>query len=331
MPVNIIKPDVEQLRYDPDFPLYHIEVCGRTCYNSLDKMTEDSSTAFVEGLVKSKHFAMLEHATFVFMVSPKMFEMLQGRNLTVHTMEDEDTGCGVRHLNFTKCLANGKMRFLVSGNVRAINNTRCKEMLYLIKDIASPLAYEYPLEHDIKFNNKVELVGNIFDLPDLQEEEVRAHSYLTMRCVCDRGVTHEFVRMREMSFAQESTRYCNYAGGKYNGVLSFIEPSGFPVWDKESQKKYISHLEDCADAYNLLVGNYGRSPQEARAVLPNSLKAVLIATANTNEWLHFFRLRYFGFTGAPHPDMKVVAGLSYDKFVHYMERMNYHIPAEWVS
>ena len=133
-------------------------------------------------------------------------------------------------------------------------------------------------------------------------EAMLEHSSLSVKFVVDRGVSHEIVRHRLFSFAQESTRYCNYSKGKFGSELTFIEPC---FWDEDSnfylmwklccmeaEKDYIRFIED------------GATPQEARAVLPNSVKTELIVTGNYREWRHFFKLRI---DKAAHPQMREVA------------------------
>lgn len=120
-------------------------------------------------------------------------------------------------------------------------------------------------------------------------EAMLEHSQLTVKFICDRGVSHEIVRHRICSFAQESTRYCNYSGDKFGQELTFIEPSFFTnnvtlysFWKDACQK--------CEDIYMYMVSN-GVTPQEARSVLPNSLKTEIVVTANYREWRNIFKLR----------------------------------------
>ena len=174
-----------------DIILRQLERCGRVCYKSEDKITEESASKFVKGLVKSGHEAMIEHF------------------------------------------------------------------------------------------------------------------FLTVKFICDRGVSHEIVRHRIASYAQESTRYCNYGKEGFGGEITVISPlflqEGTRGWDlwKES-------CEAAEKAYFDLL-DWGCSPQEARSVLPNSLKTEIIVTMNLREWRHFFKLRAIGTTGNPHPQMREVA------------------------
>lgn len=136
-------------------------------------------------------------------------------------------------------------------------------------------------------------------------EAMLEHASMTVKFIVDRGVSHELVRHRLASFAQESTRYCNYANDRFDGELTFIRPYFFKTdltvyfWWRDlcrrSEEMYLSMIAE------------GWTPQEARSVLPNSLKTEVIMTADMREWRHFFRLRAAGETGAPHPQMAEVA------------------------
>lgn len=132
-------------------------------------------------------------------------------------------------------------------------------------------------------------------------EAMLEHESITVKFVVDRGISHELVRHRLASFAQESTRYCNYSKDDFGSEITFIIPEfiGYktPQWEvwKETMKA-------CEDAYFKLL-DIGLMPQEARAVLPNSLKTEVVMTANLREWRHFFKLRAANATGKAHPQM----------------------------
>ena len=136
-------------------------------------------------------------------------------------------------------------------------------------------------------------------------EAMLEHCSISVKFICDRGVSHELVRHRIASFAQESTRYCNYSKDDFGSEITFIKPlyldedtEGYRYWRAAcfvSEKAYFDLL------------NWGCTPQEARAVLPNSLKTEIVVTMNLREWRHFFKLRALGITGKPHPQMKELA------------------------
>lgn len=133
-------------------------------------------------------------------------------------------------------------------------------------------------------------------------EAMVEHASVTFRIICDRGVTHEIVRHRLASYAQESTRYCNYAKDKFGNELTFIKPL---FWEEDSAqyKLWYNMCEEAEQAYMALI-NAKATPQEARSVLPNSLKTEIVVTMDVREWRHFLKLRC-----APdaHPQMREVA------------------------
>lgn len=133
-------------------------------------------------------------------------------------------------------------------------------------------------------------------------EAMLEHYSFSVKFIVDRGVSHEIVRHRVASFAQESTRYCNYG---HEGEIAVIKPY---FWD-ECSSEYMAWKHGCkvAERRYLELLSDGATPQEARSVLPNSLKTELVMTANLREWRHFLKLRAVGTTGAPHPQMREVA------------------------
>lgn len=140
-------------------------------------------------------------------------------------------------------------------------------------------------------------------------ESVIEHVSITVRVICDRGVTHEIVRHRIASYSQESTRYCNYASDKFSNEITVIKPL---FWN-ENDEPYIywkAAMKDAEKHYFELI-NAGASPQEARSVLPNSLKTEIVMTMNFREWRHFFTLRC---SSAAHPQMRQVAILIFKEF-----------------
>lgn len=140
-------------------------------------------------------------------------------------------------------------------------------------------------------------------------EAVLEHASLTVKFICDRGVTHEIVRHRLANYCQESTRYCNYSQDKFGNEITVIEPS---FWEKGSLQYTVweSACKLAEEGYFNLINN-GATPQEARSVLPNSLKTELVMTANIREWRHFFKLRC---SSAAHPQMREIASMVLEDF-----------------
>lgn len=157
----------------------------------------------------------------------------------------------------------------------------------------------YKSEHKITEDSYLTFVRNIVKRG---HEAVLEHFSITVKFVCDRGVSHEIVRHRMASYCQESTRYCNYSKDEFCGEITVIEPlflkvgtDGYELWRdgcQMAERFYFDLLE------------WGCTPQEARAVLPNSLKTEITMTANLREWRHFFKLRT---SKAAHPQIREVA------------------------
>jgi len=127
------------------------------------------------------------------------------------------------------------------------------------------------------------------------------HVSATIRFICDRGVTHEIVRHRLAAYSQESTRYCNYSKGRHGNEITVIRPL---FWSEDSMEYniWLLSMQAAEDAYMALV-TAGASPQEARSVLPNSLKTEIVMTCNLREWRHVFSLRC---SQAAHPQMREI-------------------------
>ena len=140
-------------------------------------------------------------------------------------------------------------------------------------------------------------------------EAVLEHVSVTVKFVVDRGVSHEIVRHRLASYCQESTRYCNYAKDDFGTEITVIKPS-FLEEGTDGWYHWKNSCEEAEKAYfNML--DWGCTPQEARSVLPNSLKTELVMTANLREWRTFFKLRT---ADAAHPQMREVARPLLDEF-----------------
>lgn len=164
----------------------------------------------------------------------------------------------------------------------------------------------YKSEDKIQESSAEKFISNIVKRG---HEAVIEHYNITVKFICDRGVTHEIVRHRLASYCQESTRYCNYANDKFNGEITVIKPmflevgtDGWELWHDAcamAEKFYFDLLD------------FGCTPQEARAVLPNSLKTELVMTANIREFRHFFKLRC---SKAAHPQMREVANMLLREF-----------------
>lgn len=141
-------------------------------------------------------------------------------------------------------------------------------------------------------------------------ESVLEHASISVRVICDRGVSHEIVRHRIASYSQESTRYCNYSNDKFGNELTFIKPC---YW-KETDINFIEwkkNMKRIEGEYLWFINNGKATPQEARSILPNSIKTEIVMTMNLREWRHFFKLRC---DKAAHPQMREVANIILEEF-----------------
>lgn len=146
-------------------------------------------------------------------------------------------------------------------------------------------------------------------------ESVIEHESISVRIICDRGVTHEIVRHRLASYSQESTRYCNYSKDKFDNQITFIIPCWFEGnhlqdYNRPSEQTWLNSMRKAELDYEKLI-KFGWSPQQARSVLPNSLKTEIVMTCNTREWRHFFKLRT---STKAHPQMREIACPMLDEF-----------------
>ena len=276
--MKLIKPSVEiikQEKYDLLHVFKFIELAGRTCYKSENKITEDSASEFVDRMVKSGHGAMLEHGTIY---------------LTIPISDISDPTIYKYILNpYSKIFIDFTNSYITTNYRVLIENNWLNDLRY----ISSP---------------------NLFHA-----------RRTTVKFICDRGVSHEFVRHRVFSFAQESTRYCNYTKDKFDSELTFIIPCWIKDIKEDNYYSFIDYHSDNIDGskewydsclntekvYFALIEDDNWKPQEARSVLPNSLKTELVMTGFDSDWQNFFKLRC-----APnaHPQAKELADMLKDKF-----------------
>lgn len=263
--MRLIKPSFQIIKptgYTIDDIYKSIELAGRVCYKSEDKITENSAREFVNRMIKSGHGAMLEHGT-VYMFIP--------------------IDCDKHDYHIAQKYHNNKYSRGIIRNEHFLLN---KNGYYITTNLRVLVENEWM--NDLKY---------ICDLTEFHEKRATVHF------VCDRGISHEFVRHRVFSFAQESTRYCNYSKDKFGNELTFIQPCLLDderlklygpyhtiIKDKSPESIFIANLNNAERDYLDLI-SLGWKPQEARAVLPNSLKTELIMTGFVSDWEHFFELR----------------------------------------
>lgn len=178
-----------------------------------------------------------------------------------------------------------------------------KEILRKIEKIGRVC---YKSEINITEESSEKFIGNIIKSG---HESVIEHVSISVRVICDRGVTHEIVRHRIASYSQESTRYCNYSSDKFGNELTFIKPCFWGESD-ENYKTWEKSMLQIETDYIMLIEN-GAKPQEARSILPNSVKTEIVMTMNLREWRHFLKLRT---SSAAHPQMREVAKMIFKEF-----------------
>lgn len=192
---------------------------------------------------------------------------------------------------------------IISPSVEILGNPDPRQML---RNMEAAGRVCYKSEANIKENTAGPFLRR---LVQSGHESVIEHEKLSVKIICDRGVTHEIVRHRIASYSQESTRYCNYTKDKFGNELTFIKPL---FWD-EGDTCYTLWKEQMASiekGYFALI-EAGATPEEARSVLPNSLKTEIVVTMNMREWRHFFRLRG---SKAAHPQIREIVRLLLPKF-----------------
>lgn len=280
-----------------------IEKVGRVCYKSEDKITEDSAKGFVDRMIKSGHGAMLEHGT-VYLAIPMTTYAPEAVNIYHNNSYSKVNECN--EFIFTDKYGDKVAAWCVTTNLRVLVENDCLE--------------------DLEF---------LCEPTEFHEKRITVHF------VCDRGVSHEFVRHRVMSFAQESTRYCNYSKDKFGNELTFIIPCWLDIISEADEihidgnegdfcypediytSNFLYTLRYAERAYLDLLQQWDKripdkryksgfrnnpwTPQQARAILPNALKTELVMTGFVSDWNHFFDLRARGTTGAPHPQAKELA------------------------
>lgn len=192
---------------------------------------------------------------------------------------------------------------IIRPSFQIMDNIDGMEMLRKIEEIGRVC---YKSEDKITENSSIKFVSNILKSG---HESVIEHEKISVRIICDRGVTHEIVRHRVASYSQESTRYCNYYQDKFGSELTLIKPL---FWEESSEeyKIWYESMQAIESAYNTLIAK-GAKAQEARSILPNSLKTEIVVTMNLREWRHFFILRT---STKSHPQMREIVCAMLDEF-----------------
>ena len=267
---------------------------------------------------------MIEHWTLIFKMAGGTFQEVQSDwNLLLQSSNIPMKNRLRPYLRFTDyMMEDGETRFVVSANMRAWRDfaKACVEGFGMVPRYMWGMVRNYPLFFPEYQNYVPAIIVNDIFIPvyadELSEDERRIHQDVTMKFICDRGISHEIVRHRVGSYAQESTRYCNYGLDKFDRCITVVEPA-FITKAYDENKAEIIHLWErtCANAevayFKLL--DLGCTPQEARDVLPTELKTEVIVTMNLDAWEHFCELRC---PATAHPNMRIVANMAHDHIVN---------------
>jgi thymidylate synthase (FAD) len=259
-----------------------LEACGRVCYKSEDKITDDSAIPFVTKIAAHGHNSVLEMAVITFRVTcpPRSFE--------------DFLACQPKYLVIDK-LDNG---MLITGSVRALkelyvtfpDNQIINDLILVLVGIA-PFIFEkvVDLRKVLEKDQSCKILKlSLSEVDSLPAELRLRHRFIGVRFVVNRAVTHELVRHRPCSFLQESQRYCRYSEDKFENQVTFIKPMFF----KAKSKEFELWQEAMAQAESIYLKLLETStPQAARTVLPNSCKTEIIVFCNLIEWRHIFTLR----------------------------------------
>lgn len=254
----------------------HIELCGRTCYKSEDRITENSAEKFVEAMIKNGHTAMLEHGT--------VYLYIKHNNYDRYGIDMGDP-YGI------------SLDLLFSPYVKHHTNFDTHESWYTTN--LRWLVEKYPEQtenqaYSFSWKDIIERYGC-----EPTEHHPKRH---TVKLTTSLHVYKDLTRHRTMSFAIESTRYCNYSKGKFGSELTFIRP----CWCGKSaiqDNLFESELKAIEGVYLQLITD-GWQAQQAAEILPQCVKADVVITGFEDDWNHIFDLRSLGTTGKPHPEVE---------------------------
>ena len=273
--MKLIKPShqiIEPTGYTIDDIYKSIELAGRVSHKSEDKITEDSAKAFVGRMLNMKHLATCEFGTVYLEYHVQDPSVIGEPNY--HKQQEELNSLIKKYAN---------------------NKYSCIKVNHYYDTVFITSNYRVLVENN--------WLGDLRYLCIPTSFHERRY---TVKFICDRGVTHEFVRHRPFSFMQESTRYCNYSKGKFNNELTFIIPCWSNIEEQDygdifnvkepnntlapNEYAFIDALRTSEAHYIGMVSNDWK-PEQARAILPNALKTELYMCGFAEDWKHFFELR----------------------------------------
>lgn len=308
--MNIIPASFEILPRDGERgSMATIELAARTCYKSEDRITDGSAEKLVRGLIRSGHTSVLEHGDYIFELRDPV--AVAAMNNAVSLIA-QGTGNAPR-VCVTGATHRAVHRRVVSANVRTWRELAIACHHHAPICLINVIPYIVPYIDPAYLLGYEDMIGkygpNKKVVPirpeDLSPDEARSHLRQTVRFTIDRGISHEFVRHRVMSFSQESSRFCDYSQDKFSNQIAVIEP----CFLKRGSAAYSIWADSCRraeeDYFKLL--DAGAKPEEARDVLPTSTKTELVMTGTLGQWDAFFDLRARQTTGRAHPQAVEVA------------------------
>ena len=297
-----------------------VEVCGRTAYKSEDRISEDSAAAFVNALKRRGHLSVLEHSNIVLRISGASAHAEAGGVHTDDFRRSLVNALGLRNGYHRICPLDGPSSgdLAIAGNFRSwietIAHLKDKDDSYYHLFAASlsgffPVLFGADYPRDPSLSSRVSLMGEEEQLALLRRDMSKDLPVFIFKIICDRGITHEIVRHRVLSFTQESTRYVNYQNKGMRLILPEellpffdAERGGFTV-DDPLVEKWSGRAKILFDWYQEDLAR-GRRPEIARDILPNLLKSEIFVSGRWSGWRHFLDLR-----DAPqaHPRIRFIA------------------------
>lgn len=325
--MKLIKPSFNIIEQGPGIDgIYKIiEQAGRTCYKSEDKITEDSAKEFVDRMIKSGHGAMLEHGTvylMIYTIDPKDWDKTIARqpHITIDDSRDylrtnptydsegkenwwAKTADHIANEMVVKYADNQYSKVKIVTTKHEVNTeggiiiTPTGEVPIITKGSGKVISVFNTIL--ITTNLRVLVENNwLDDLKYLCEPTEYHERRITVHFVLPIGISREFCRHRVMSFAEQSTRYCNFSSDKFNNELTFIEDA----WCDEELLRQIEYW---------YINSYLK-PQEKRNMLPLCTKTELVMTGFISDWKHFFSLRD---AVSAHPQAQELAKPLHEEFI----------------
>jgi thymidylate synthase (FAD) len=274
--MKLINPSFEILEQAPGIQgvKKQIERAGRTCYKSEDKITDTSCEEFVNRMVNSGHGAMLEHGAVYLRLPNGIFYQIEGLV--------EKYYCNP----YSKC-------------------KHVLEQLHVDSVLCESVCY-------VTTNYRVLVENGWLDDLQYQCEPTEHHEKrITVKFILPISISREFIRHRTASFAEQSTRYCNYSKSKFGEELTFITPYWYDNVDSYTKNEFDRGLQ-YAEGYYMFMVDKGMKPQEAREILPLCTKTELVMTAFISDWEHFFKLRCHS---TAHPQARKLAIPLQEEFI----------------